>query len=149
MSIPRKMRNIPSVVLFKMETFANDDIKGKLYHRYANGHREIVGTKALMDGIADLVDGINYPEPTVQYREFIHAEENHPVYDKKKPLYSLDELGAYEGDIADFYILVESRNHANWQGMVYYVEDDETSSFQSEVELMAYIEKKATEAVQK
>ena len=147
MPIPRKMKNIPSVALFRMESFVNNDIKGELYNRFAADHKDILGAKALMDGIADLVNGINYPEPTVRYREFIPMDSECETYDRERPLYNLEDIGVNEGGIADFYILVESRNHANWQGTVYFVEQDETVSYQSEVELMAYIVKKSMETV--
>ena len=147
MPIPRKMYNIPSVVLFRMGSFVNNDIKGELYNRYASDHKEILGAKALMDGIVDFINGINFPEPTVRYREFIHSDSEYETYDKEKPLYNIEELGVNEGGIADFYILIESRNHANWQGMIYYVEHEETVSFQSEVELIAYIVKKSKETM--
>ncbi|GEM_PF-5677565 len=147
MPIPRKMNNIPSVVLFRMESFVNNDINGELYNRFTSDHKDILGAKALMDGIVDFINGINFPEPTVQYREFVHFDSEYETYDKEKPLYNIEELGSNEGGIADFYILIERRNHANWQGMIYFVEQEETVLFRSEVELMAYIVKKSMETI--
>jgi len=49
MPIPRKMNNIPSVVLFRMESFVNNDINGELYNRFTSDHKDILGAKALMD----------------------------------------------------------------------------------------------------
>ena len=53
------------------------------------------------------------------------------------------------GDIGTFVIRVQHRQHSSWQGMVTYLDRDQTVYFRSALELIKIIDSELDEAEQK
>lgn len=94
-------------------------------------------TKMVLD-VDHYFDQYDYPKSYQQKRSFSDDKvivEN----DKSKVKYPINEIICKKGEIVTFDIIVTSRQHSNWQGIVKNIEGKIINRFNSELILIEFL----------
>lgn len=140
MSIPDKFRYRANAVNICVDTVGESDISGRLYHCYSEEGEKFCSIPGLLEQMEHLFDSIQYPQSMVRTRTFLQAKE---IERKKKEetVRSWEEVQQERGSHITFFVAIDTRLNANWQGIAYCVETDSMQSFSSELALIDFVER--------
>ncbi len=122
---------------------SNFQISGRIYHTYfdeANekGWKGVSGRKEgknfrslleLIEILEDIYDDLDYPQNSVELREFVQNDQKIIHQAAKK-------VSSENGKLATFTLRVMFRQNASWQGTVRWMEQNKTENFRSVLELI-------------
>jgi len=129
-----------------LDTIRGDDIAGSLYCGICPQGVPFRGIAEVLLTIDEIMDKISFPQSTVDKRSF---KKNDQIRNVVPPLANIMTQGemrrfdttAQKGEKATFILKVKFRRNANWQGAVEWVEGEEECNFNSELELLDFIDK--------
>ncbi len=131
----------PNLICICVDEAAERTFVGRLYHYYQKSPIFFQNADEVSRVMEKLCDDIDYPQMTVNLREF-HVEGKEKT---EKPelvkQQGADDLMKESGKVGTFFLAVTSRRQACWQGEIYFLEEDEKCFFQSYIEMWAIIQK--------
>lgn len=139
----------PNGIVLCADENDNGIFTGRLYHGYSTEAIHFRGYESVIKTAEELFDALGFPHKGTGDRD-IHGQTR--CYKKKEGMTRVmrdDELLEQHGDMGTFVIRVQHRQHSSWQGMVTYLDRDQTVYFRSALELIKIIDSTLDEAEQK
>ena len=141
MAIPGMMRRMPNAVCVCIDNYEDGKIGGKLYHMFSRDPQYFSDVTDILKYMGTLMDEIKYPEATIKARSFKKTEqETNTNIDARQKKYEIEDLLQKSGSIASCIVTVSSRVNASWQGNIYWIENDESAGYSSEIEFISLID---------
>lgn len=130
---------------------ANDNgiLTGRLYHGYSKEAIPFRGYEGMLKTAEALFDALGFPHKGTSDRSLHGQTHSHKKKEGMTKVMRDDELLGQHGDMGTFVIRVQHRQHSSWQGMVTYLDRDQTVYFRSALELIKIIDSTLDEAEQK
>lgn len=113
---------------------------GWFYHAYSREKTAVNSMEGLVFSMERFFDRIGFPFPDTNQRTFSKTQENIIRKGRMIKVMKDDELLKKHGDVGTFIIRVQHRQHSSWQGLVTWVEENETVAFRSALELIKMID---------
>lgn len=112
-------------------------LSGRMYNCYHESGETFYSMVNLVEHMENFFDYIQYPKATVRTRTFLDEKESP---DEKRPdmIRTFDQIKKERGNAITFYMTVESRVNASWQGQVYCVDTDCLQAFSSYMALVDF-----------
>jgi hypothetical protein len=88
----------------------------------------------------ELFETIRYPQAMVRTRTFLQEKEI-TEKSKAKKVRSWEVVQQERGSHITFFIAIETRLDANWQGVAHCVETDCTQAFSSDLALIGFVDR--------
>lgn len=108
---------------------------GRFYHEYAKECEKFHSIMELLHQLEVLYDNISFPQAAVELRHFTKQiykrEEKH--FEK---VLNKEEVKQQKGKCATFFVYVQYRQNATWQGKVMWVEKNQYMEFRSVLEMI-------------
>ncbi|MCI6466742.1 MAG: hypothetical protein MSA90_14915 [Faecalicatena sp.] len=131
----------PNGVVLCIDTYTQGMTKGRIYHAYNKEPKEVSSLEEMILYMEDFFNQINFPFPGTEERTFRAVKKKEEQRERMIKVMEDEELLEKHGDIGTFIIRVQQRQHSSWQGMVTWVDENETVSFRSALELIKLIDK--------
>jgi len=128
----------PNLVCVCIDGDNDNDGWGRIYHCYSKEGERFSNSHQLIQIFENLMDCINYPQSSVQYRSFKESKREGRY--KGKPIMGKEELLKNKGERGTFVVHVMYRQNATWQGEVVWTEKGEVRKFRSALELLKLID---------
>ena len=129
----------PNLVNICVDDRKQGDISGRLYHCYTQQEILFSNIVELLRHVEALYDSIAFPQASTKARSFGKIEENVRVEYPVKVV-SQEEFMEYRGAVGTFLLFVKFRQHATWQGEVYWVEQDEKKYFSNVLDFVKIVD---------
>lgn len=137
-----------SVAVICLDGFEEYDWNGRLYVRSREDASFFRSTLELLELMEANYDSLDYPQASTNNRSFsTHIEINRKrekmrraKKGERRIVLSKEAMEEKRGERATFFVRVQYRQSATWQGQVTWVEENQTSSFQSALELLKLID---------
>jgi hypothetical protein len=115
-------------------------LSGREYNCYHQSGETFYSMLNLVEHMGSFFDFVQYPKSTVRTRTFLEEKE---TTDEKKPdmVLTFDQISKERGNVITFYVTVESRVNASWQGQAYCVETDCLEAFSSYMALIDFADR--------
>ena len=129
-----------------LDTIRGDDISGSLYCGICPQGVPFSGIAEVLLTIDEIMDKIGFPQSTVDKRSFKKKDQPRNIVPPLANITTQGEMRRFDttvqkGEKATFILKVKFRRNANWQGTVEWLEGKEEYSFNSELELLEFIDK--------
>ena len=140
MSISDRMKRMHNCVGISIDS--EEGFSGKLYNCYETEPRTFNDADEFFNIVNAFLDALEFPAQKFKYRAFkktlptliiVDIDPKEKLYETKDLLSKVDEKG--------FILMVAGRDNATWQGEIYNTSSDEEYSFNSEVELIRFLNK--------
>ena len=130
----------PSLVCICVDRVQNENLEGRLYHKYKRDASYFHSVSALLNEMELLFDRIGFPQSATRQRTF--SDEKEKAVRQKEAVQVADtkELLGYSGDKATFIVHVRYRQNATWQGDILWAEKKKKLYFRSALELLKLID---------
>lgn len=124
----------------------NSVISGRLYCAQLDDVLNFKDVNELLLGMEKIFDERGYPEPFQRKRSFLKKAVLRISHDDKIKKQAIMRekrtVSQAVGERATFLVYVMTRLDSSWQGRVEWLQNDESNSFSSEVELLGMINKR-------
>lgn len=136
-------RSAPNLINICIDRQQGEELQGRIYHGY---QKEAMSFKAIVEMIRQsekLYDEIAFPQASTKTRSLIESETTTRMQMPIRPERVVDalEVMSHEGKIGTFIINVKFRQNAEWQGELFWVEQDEKIFFSNTLELIKILDK--------
>ena len=138
MTIPNKMTYKQNLVCLCVDDIVGQEIQGRIFHGYSENEIAFHTIIEVFDNLEKLFELMRYPQSTVHIRKFV-GTHNYQKAEKAERMITNEELFSRRGEMGTFFLTVDSRQNASWQGEVYWVEGEEACTFASEMELISFV----------
>lgn len=131
--------SIPNLINLCVDRSVEGEISGRIYHCYTEEPWRFENVVQLLRYLERFYDGIHFPEASVILRNFAGKErqkkpaEWKAVADKK-------EIMEHRGQCATFYVYVQYRQNASWQGTLVWKEKEREVEFRSALEMIMLVD---------
>ena len=139
----------PNGVVLCIDTYIQGMSKGRIYHAYQKESKEIYSLEEMIIFMEDFFNQIKFPFPGTEERSFRAAKKEEGQRERMIKVMEDEELLEKHGDAGTFIIRVQQRQHSSWQGLVTWVDKNETIPFRSALELIKLIDGAMGEKEQK
>ena len=119
-----------------VDSYENGVPEGRFYNPYIEEGEQFQSLTQFLLRMETLLDGMDFPQSSTSRRSFAHA----PPHEIRFPAIT----AARKGKLATFHLRVLFRQHASWQGSLYWMEEDREESFRSVLELILLMESALT-----
>ena len=138
--LPFKMNlNAPNIVNICIDRREGEAAyAGRMYCRYKKDEILFQNECHLLKIMDTFMDQIGFPQASVKMRSYRKKEES----PEKIPVTVSDgeEIFRQRGILATFFIYVQYRQHATWQGEAAWVEKGQIRKFRSDLELLRLLD---------
>lgn len=134
------------IAVICIDEFFECDWSGRLYVRSSEEPYLFHGTLELLEALERFYDKMDYPQVSVNPRSFestVHnkndkkPEEFHGARkQEQKVVLSREEMEEKRGKRATFFVRIQYRQRATWQGQITWVEQQKKAEFRSILELL-------------
>lgn len=129
-----------------VDKIMSKDISGRLYCGIMPQGTLFFGIAEVILAIDGIMDKIDFPESILVKKSFVKKDDvengflpirNKKVFDEMKTF----DTSLHIGNLATLILVVNHRENSSWQGTVEWVEKMESYKFDSELELISFIDK--------
>jgi hypothetical protein len=124
----------PNVVNICVDSYVQGELKGKIHHCYSDVPSTFNNVIQMMDVMDNFFDDIAFPQASNKTRFFV--EKSQASRKKPEKVLRSEEVVDYRGEIATFLVYVQFRQNSTWQGQVTWVENGNSTKFNSALELL-------------
>lgn len=118
------------------------ELKGVLCGVAMQENIEFCGTRELIVKIDKYFDDIGQPQPHQVIRSFRKTERDYKPYNAKpERFHASEEISKQLGDKTTVDVVIFSRHHAEWQGVIKDLDDKVVCKFKSTLEFLSWFEK--------
>ena len=131
---------VPNGIILCIDAVKNSVMSGRIYHGYRKQPLYFQSLEQMVRYAGDFFDEIGFPVADTNSRSFL---EHHCAYhkaNKKQRILSDAELMRRRGKLASFVLRVQHRQYSSWQGSVTWIEQKQTRTFHSALELVKLLE---------
>jgi hypothetical protein len=128
----------PNLICVGIDRCENGDFIGRVWEPYDASAFEFTGINEMVIHMDDLYDRWNYPQRALNERSFMrtHAVTRSGNIRTSDFEQKIERLQKMRGNMGTFIIQVKFRQHATWQGVVVWAEENKRGKFQSAMELI-------------
>lgn len=141
-----KVRALPYAQRFftlSIDSFSGHILAGRIYHDTIKEGIAFDSISGMMLMLEEMFDQLQYPMRSVEYRKF--DKKFSRISPKESVVKNVSE-DKIPGRLADFRLHVQHRFYGTWQGDITNLQDGNTFSFLSFMELMEYLDRILGEA---
>lgn len=134
------------VAVVCVDEFCEYDRSGRLYVRSSKEPYLFHGTLEMLEVLEQFYDRMDYPQASVNHRSFDPAVKNKSEKNpgefhgarkqEQKVVLSREEIEEKRGKRATFFVRIQYRQRATWQGQITWVEQKKKAEFRSILELL-------------
>ncbi len=136
----------PNIVLIAVDNYCENDFSGRIYTKYDREPLLFASSLDLLLKLEIRYDEWAFPESAVAYRDFRSRRGPKPAHPRRqrKPgegerLYELSQDGRLPeetGKLATIVMECQQRLHADWAGIFWLDQENESQSFNSALDLL-------------
>lgn len=130
----------PSLVCVCVDRVQEENLEGRLYHKYKSDAVYFHSVSALLNEMEKLFDRIGFPQSATKQRTFSALNEKTARPKEAVQVADTKELLGHSGDKATFIVHVRYRQNATWQGDILWAEKKKKLYFRSALELLKLID---------
>lgn len=127
--------SMPNLINLCIDKFENEEITGKIYHRYQKEPIIFSSIIELLNITEELFDRISYPQASARTRRFVGSRLKKRETPPEKVV-DAKEVLAYRGERATFALCVKFRQNVSWQGEIFNRKNDSCRYFSSTLEFI-------------
>lgn len=127
-------------IVLCIDIYEEGKTMGRVYHAYKKDAKKIVSFEEMIFYMESFFNEISFPFPGTEDRAFRKMKKNDNKKGRMIKVMEDEELLEKHGDKGTFIIRVQQRQHSSWQGLVTWVDKDETVPFRSALELIKLID---------
>lgn len=132
---------VPNLINICIDEKDGDEYSGRLYHPYRKEPVSFDNVVRLLKEMEALYDELAFPQSSVELRKFAGKKRKTSYAGRtKEKLMGNDELLAKRGIRGTFFVYVQYRQNATWQGRILWAEKKREEVFQSVLELLMLID---------
>lgn len=134
-----------------MDEFCEYDWKGRLYVRSRQEPFIFHGTLELLEALEQFYDRMDYPQASVNGRSFGSAAKNKSERragefkearkQEQEVVLSREQVEENRGKRATFFVRIQYRQRATWQGQITWAEQHKRAEFRSTLELLKIMDR--------
>lgn len=110
---------------------------GRLYSCYSREPARFEDQYQLLLLMEQVMENINYPQSSVALRQYgKKSTTEYARHDRPDKVVEQKELLNHRGERATYAVRIQYRQNATWQGEIVWLEQNETRSFSSELEML-------------
>ncbi len=111
------------------------NFSGRFYHEYAAECEKFHSIMELLHQLELLYDNISFPQAAVELRNF--SKQKHKCEGKSfQKVLNKEDVKQKRGRCATFFVYVQYRQNATWQGKIMWVEKEKEMGFRSVLEMI-------------
>lgn len=133
-----------------VDTIQHGDVQGEVFSPYLEQPIPFGSIAALLAGLEQVADTLDFPQAYVDYRTFGSAHDpRRSAMDQERSLTRFMEEQTFEkkvGQVATFIIQVQFRQNATWQGTITWSEKKQVQRFRSTLEMIKLMDQAVEEA---
>ncbi|MDO5416534.1 MAG: hypothetical protein Q4F29_04990 [Lachnospiraceae bacterium] len=131
----------PNLVCICIDEISDGDYSGKVFHRYSETPISFQKIGQLITKLDRFYNEINYPQASTRDRTFQKKKKGAPEEPVRRPkpvspIYTSDQVLENRGKVATLALHVQFRQNSSWQGRVLWLEEKESETFYSVLELL-------------
>lgn len=130
----------PNLVCICIDQVINENIEGRLYHKYKTEAVDFHSVSSLLNAMEDLYDWIGFPQAATRQRTFSTWSRKDRKQEEAVQMAGTKDLLEHSGEKATFIVHVRYRQNATWQGEVIWADKKEKTGFRSALELIKLID---------
>lgn len=131
----------PNLVCICVDNAPDNKMESRLYHYYAEEPETVKDMMQLLRSLEQFYDKIDFPQAAEQLRSFVgNAKESRKRKKVPKPVTGREFLMQQSGTRATFFLHVQYRQNATWQGQIMWKERNKTLEFRSALELLVLLD---------
>lgn len=111
-----------------VDSYRDKILSGRISNPYLGGMAPFSSLMQFILQMANLLDGMNFPQSFAENRVFVPVEQRTTRVDT--------EEAAPEGKLATFAVKILFRQNASWQGSITWLDTGQEESFRSVLELI-------------
>ena len=127
--------SMPNLINLCVDNFENEEISGRIYHRYQKEPVVFSNIIELLNITENLFDKISYPQASARTRKFVEPFSKKREAPPEK-IVDAKELLAYRGERSTFALCVKFRQNVSWQGEIVNRKNDSCRYFSSTLEFI-------------
>lgn len=139
----------PNGIVLCADGNADGILTGRLYHGYSREGIPFRGYEGVIRTAEALFDALGFPHKGTSDRKLDGQTQSSKKKEGMTRVMRDDELLEQHGDMGTFVIRVQHRQHSSWQGMVTYLDRNQTVYFRSALELIKIIDSTLDEVEKK
>jgi hypothetical protein len=124
----------PNLVNICVDSCAQGELKGRIHHCYSDIPSAFNNVIQMMDIMDDFFDDIAFPQAANKTRAFVQRAQSGSR--KLEKVLKSEEVVDHTGEMATFLVYVQFRQKSTWQGQVTWVENGNSTKFNSALELL-------------
>ena len=143
----REAMAAPNLVKICVDERTENNLMGRVYHRYTEQPEKFENLVQLLRCLETFYNQISFPEEAEVLRKFVKQKQDEQrrsrdaknidrVKDRKESECLLKE----KGECATFFVYVQYRQKATWQGKITWEEKGKTLEFNSVLELIKLVD---------
>lgn len=134
----------PNLVKICVDECGEHILSGRVYHKYGDQPEKFENLVQLLHCLEIFYNQISFPEEAEVLRKFVKQKQEAQRNSKKlkniEETGNTGELSKERGNCATFFVHVQYRQKATWQGKLVWEEKKETLKFRSVLELIKLID---------
>lgn len=140
----------PNIVLIAVDCYHEKDFSGRIYTKYDKEPIRFASSLEMILKLEERYDDWAFPENAVIYRDFKSRRGPKPAHPERKAkiskgkrIFELSHGGSLpeeEGKIATVVLECRQRLHADWTGIFWLDQEEDSHPFSSTLELMKYMD---------
>lgn len=133
----------PNLINICIDDTVDMEKSGRMYCCYQEEPVLFRNSHELLRNMEVLMNGLNYPQPSVELRTYSDRKEHLRNPDKKPRTPDMEirqKILGQRGQLDTMAVCVQYRQRATWQGVVYHLTDASREEFYSELEFLKIID---------
>lgn len=132
--------SIPNLINICVDRSVQGEIGGRIYHYYEETPQRFDNVVQLLRQMESLYNSLHFPEASVMLRNFSEEKKRKTPKREQKQVLDREAVLAERGECATFYVYVQYRQNATWQGTVVWKEQEQEEEFRSALELIILLD---------
>lgn len=132
--------SIPNLINICVDRSVQGEIGGRIYHYYKETPQKFDNVVQLLRQMEGFYNSLHFPEASVMLRNFSEERKRQTPRREQKQVLDRETVMAERGECATFYVYVQYRQNATWQGTVVWKEQEREEEFRSALELIILLD---------
>lgn len=132
--------SIPNLINICVDRSVQGEIGGRIYHYYENMPQKFDNVVQLLRYMESLYNSLQFPEASVALRDFVQEPGRKAQEGEWRKVLDRETVMGKRGERATFYVYVQYRQNATWQGTVVWKEKERKEKFRSALELIILLD---------
>lgn len=131
---------VPNGIILCIDAVKNSMMSGRIYHGYQKQPLYFESLEQMVRYAEEFFDEIGFPVADTNSRSFLERHRAYRKANRKQRILSDIELMQRRGKLGSFILRVQHRQYSSWQGTVTWIEQGQTRTFHSALELFKLLE---------